>query len=816
MCPRPLQVPLDLAACVVKVLPMSLNLKEPERIKRLVLWAVLLLGLSLRLQQWGRFIVADEDTIFGWIRQLPGDPFPIHFYPPFFQYINYWLSLIYGPILSFLGVISFSGELWVSETGRTIVMAVGRLLSTLFGMLQVFWIYRIGKRFFTTTVGLLAALLAAVNPLLILDSHILKVDLLLAFLFTVQLYLILSYWEEKTTKKLCLLGLVTGLAIAAKFQAAVEIPALIFLVVASHWRRGIGSTIKTLLVSAAWLVLGFFAGAPNWAVRLVGNVKAAFAYVNELYFSFELYDKGSASYLLYLKDFIASFGPFVMLAVLGALLFLLLRFSWKDLLIWTTLASFVGILGYSGFYAHRMGLPLYAALSLLAAKFVVMDLLPRPGKSRNATRLHRTGWVLLAVGALAYTGWQSAYSVKRFNLWRTASTLDRAIEFRDRHFEPETVFVRENFSPVRPGDKGIWDLIGVESDIFHGPQAMPFVSSGLLADYLLSGNGDEDKRFELHYRLKEYLPFHKICKPRFSEWDGDVTFWYHTALAGMKLDSADKRILLPRAFALHRLRDTVAYPTGRYEKSPGLLKTGVDPDWRMIYSQREISGFRGMIFSPDKPTRVLVDVNGKQVVLPDCLGAVPFTLMGASHQKLHHDWVYRITADGSQTEVWLLFEPIFQDEDLNRRDTPVMFQEMPDINGDLSSAAYHDQEISFYKRTGLDVRLYTYLQRVYLQSAAQEQVVFLQRGTYRLRASARDDAPATSPLLELSSKVIGPDGISQRNWVLNSYQETVTLDIAADYAMTVWTVDAGVVKPRSVWIEPDLASYLNRSLRMAK
>ena len=80
MCPPPLQVPLDLAASFVKVLPMSLNLKEPERIKRLMLWAVLLLGLSLRLQQWGRFIVADEDTIFGWIRQLPGDPFPIHFY----------------------------------------------------------------------------------------------------------------------------------------------------------------------------------------------------------------------------------------------------------------------------------------------------------------------------------------------------------------------------------------------------------------------------------------------------------------------------------------------------------------------------------------------------------------------------------------------------------------------------------------------------------------------------------------------------------------------------------------------------------------
>ncbi len=790
---------------------MIWKLKIYENRNRIILWGILLLALALRLQQWGRFIVADEDTIFGWIRLLSEEPFPVHFYPPFFQYINYGLSLLYGPVLSFLGVISHSGELWASDAGRLIVMGAGRLVSTFFSMMQVYWIFLIGRRFFDCRVGLLAALIAALNPLLILDGHILKVDLLLAFLFTLQLYLILLYHEKRDKRTLFLLGLITGLAIAAKFQAAVELPALIVLLVLIKWRQGIWEILKNLLALAGWIMLGFFAGAPNWAVHLAGNIREAFAYVNELYFSFELYDKAGLSFPFYLKDFSDSFGPVVMLGVLGSLILLAFRFRMKDMLVWLTITSFLGILGFSGFYAHRMGLPLYSALALLAANFFIRDVIGRLEAHAGWRCWARRAWLLLLVGVLVYVGVQAVFSIKRFNLWRTASTLDRAIEFRDSHFAPGTAFVRENFSPVRPGDKGIWDLIGVETEVFRGPGAIPFASTGLLADYLLDGRGDEKKRYELRHRLEEYLPFHQIRKKRFSQWDGDITFWYHTALAKIQIEPVQKQLEMPRVFALHRLRDTVGYPSGRYEKGPGLIKTGIQPnwfaDWRMIYSQAEIAAFKGVIFTDDVPKEVMIDVNGRRRVLKNCVGVVPFELTDFSAQILHHDWVYRIAVQAEQSEAWAVFEPLYTEDRLNIIDPMVLFEPMPDIAGGLDFSGYSDMEVRLYKRTGLDLRLYAYLQRVYLEPTLGEQRVFLKKGHYRLRMASSEGT-----LVQASGtlRIVAADIQERLDWDLNASDDIVLLVITADYAMTVWTFDSAAVKPGSIWIEPDLAGHFNR------
>lgn len=795
-------------------------MKNPIPVKKknrteLILLGILLLGLTLRLQQWGRFLVADEDTIFGWLRHMAGAPFPIHHYPPFFQYINYALSLVYGPLLSFIGVISHSAELWASETGRLIVMSVGRLLSVFFGMMQIYWVYRIGKRFFTARVGLLASLLIAFNPLLIFDNHILKVDSLLAFLFTLQLYLILLYWEQKGHRTLWGLGMVTGLAIAAKFQAAVEIPVLVLLVILAGWRLGVWNCLRSLLILAGWVLVGFFIGAPNWLIHLAGNIRAAFAYVNELYFSFELYDKSVVAFPLYFRDFIASFGPVVMLGVLGAFLSLLFRFRWKDFWIWLSVASFLGILGFSSFYAHRMGLPLYSALSILGAKFFCEDVMQRLENWISDRRWARLPLLLLLAGALGYAAVNGTESIQRFNLRRTASSLGRAIEFREHHFAPGTVFIRENFSPVRPGDKGIWDLIGVESDLFRGTKAMPFLSTGLLADYLLEGHGDRQRQFELRHRLEEYVPFHRIRKRPFSDWEGDVTFWYHTPLAKLKSEIAGKNPALPRAFVLQTARDAVAYPLGRYEKLPGLLKTGPQsdwhPEWRMIYSLEEIRAFRGLIFSSDAPKKIVVEVNGCQKTIPGAIGVVPFEISSFQAQPLHHDWVYRMTVNAGQNEVWTLFEPVYRNDELNRCDRLVSFSEIPDVRGEVSNEEYSEQEVSFYKRSGIDLRLYSLLQRVYLEVSGETQRVFLKRGRYRLRLSVSDAArDCPGPVLRGSVVFRSLGAVKEESWLLSSPDQTLDFELEDEYALSEWRLDPASAGSLKAWIEPDPAAFLNQ------
>src|SRR5690606_6092804 len=81
--------------------------------------------------------------------------------PSFFLYFYsafYHLVYLYTPFLTWG---EFDRAFWQDPT---LVVSVGRMITTLFAAGSVFLLYRIGARLFSTAVGLIAALLLAVDP----------------------------------------------------------------------------------------------------------------------------------------------------------------------------------------------------------------------------------------------------------------------------------------------------------------------------------------------------------------------------------------------------------------------------------------------------------------------------------------------------------------------------------------------------------------------------------------------------------------------------------------------------------------------------
>jgi len=103
------------------------------------------------------------------------------------------LSFFYKNVLIFLGVIDFDSQFIATGLGADLTLALGRLLTSLFGTLIVYMVYHIGKEFYNINAGLFAAALMAVSRFDIFDSHRFKPDLLLPLLMTIFLYLCLKY-----------------------------------------------------------------------------------------------------------------------------------------------------------------------------------------------------------------------------------------------------------------------------------------------------------------------------------------------------------------------------------------------------------------------------------------------------------------------------------------------------------------------------------------------------------------------------------------------------------------------------------------------
>lgn len=730
-----------------------------QLLRRFAFPFLLLLALLLRLQSWYPFEAVDERAMLNMVWGLHLDPLPAGLappltgYPPLFIYLNFFLSLVLREILVFLGVFASAGAFLASPSGQMLTYKAGQILVAILGTWHIAVVWKIGREFFDRRVAWLAALLIVFHPHLVLNGHIFKSDVPLALCFSLLLLFSLRFLRTLKTRDFLLASFVAGLTTACKYNGAVEallIPYLLWAVrpklASVHWRR-------LLLLSPLLGLLGFLAGAPNYVVHPIRNFQLGIRFAFYHFQEYTFYDRVSSTYGRYVVDFWQTLSPLFALLFAAGLVFTFLRRNREEMAVAFSVLVYFIFQGSSVYYGTRIILPIYGAVALIAAKAAFRDIFPLLKKPL----LQKAFSTAVFAGALLLAMWHIRDSVSLFNLWKSTSTWEEALIFRKEHIPSKYRFGRENFTPGFAGDVGISDILSIPPNLFFEPDPLLFLSTGLLTDHILKRSHDEGVRARVQSRFKKYRLFHRISKPRFSPWDGDINFWYRPHPKILAASPGGDKLSLPRVFQPH-MGTTLFFPLQPYEKDPGFfpLEGGYFGRWILSSGPLAISV---VLFCPEGEVEATVKVNHSESRLRAIRGAAEYIFFSPSPLPLQKAPLFRIEVKLPEPhpKAFLLVQ-----ENPSQPPSETFVLSNP-LEGDLptvfSPAAPPQWAMEFYRRTGIDLSLLSLTQETTLwenteHSLApfQSEWTVLSRGVYRFEMETEPllpDVPESPPPLEI-------------------------------------------------------------------
>lgn len=136
--------------------------------------------------------------------------------PQFFPYGSlpiYFLKFIATIVSSVLNNPAYASY--------SLINIVGRFLSAFFDLGIVFVIYKLGKKIFGCSTGLLASALYSFCVFPIQLSHFFAVDTFLTFFVTATIYRLIIFYEKPSLKNAIYIGIFFGLSLATKISATV-------------------------------------------------------------------------------------------------------------------------------------------------------------------------------------------------------------------------------------------------------------------------------------------------------------------------------------------------------------------------------------------------------------------------------------------------------------------------------------------------------------------------------------------------------------------------------------------------------------------
>lgn len=714
------------------------------KIKKYIPFLILFLAFLLRLHHWFDFFNYDENVVLGMANSLFREPFPTAWpelpgYPPFFNYLLFFISLGLRPLLSHLGVFPFFSDLVHTDAGATVMLLAGRLLVALCGTAIVYFAYRIGKTYFNEKTGWLAGLLMAVNTYHVYNSHVVKADIPQALLMLVMLFFCLRLAESGNLKFLFWGAFFLGLAVATKYYGVVELPVLVLALFLSRpaWNlRFCGSAFWRLALGG---LAGFFIGAPNWLVHPWYSIVNAYQFASGMYGDSNFYGQEQIAYLQYLSNTVEHFGlllSLVCLLGLGLVFFHRTRAGW---LLFSYIAIYYVIFGKSYFFGERMSLPLSAVLAVIIAKTICWDI--------PAWRL-RFPWApkalagILGAWGLVFCGLQLSAHIHFFHIVSKTTKWEQARSFRQYHIPPGYRVGREFLTPRFPGDEGKRDLNYLDLKEFQGDDAFHFLMTSQRGEFILHESRDEAARRDMEAKLQAYRPFFHTVNPVVQTSHNHVKFWYriHPQLAALAPGHAAVPEL-PRLFFRNTADNTIYLPLQTYEKNPcwGETQAGVFHRW--LYSKREIRGLRLYLFSDDGDCSVTMRAGGR--TLRDVAvssGKMRRVEIGKLRTALiADDWIYEldVVSEPWEGRLQVAFLPIYAGTEPEAPLPSAGAEEIPPL---FTKEPCPEWVQDVYRRCGLDLQLLQFIHTAILwdntiQSLAAPVVAPqpLGRGVYLVR-----------------------------------------------------------------------------------
>ncbi|HLF15370.1 MAG TPA: glycosyltransferase family 39 protein [Bacteroidota bacterium] len=151
-------------------------------------------------------------------------------YPALVIYLNFGVQVLHYLIGHFVGtyptLVSF-GNAYTLDPSTFVILS--RLLSVLFDVGAMYFTYRLGEAIGGRSVGVIAGLLLAINPLHIRQAHLINVDTPLTFFSILGIYLLYRLIQDPMPKWYTYFGVTAGLAMGSKYTGVILL--VVFLVV---------------------------------------------------------------------------------------------------------------------------------------------------------------------------------------------------------------------------------------------------------------------------------------------------------------------------------------------------------------------------------------------------------------------------------------------------------------------------------------------------------------------------------------------------------------------------------------------------------
>ncbi|MCG8607565.1 glycosyltransferase family 39 protein [bacterium] len=171
------------------------------------------------------------------VRFGSGDLNPHNFiYPSLYKYVLfacYGAYFVVGKVFGiFYSLADFKDSYFLDPSPFYVI---GRLISAIAGSLTLFYIYLIGKRFHSVAVGLIAALFFCFEYEHFRFSHFAKPDALMTMLTVMSTYYAFRIFDEGKRADYLLAGILGGLAVSTKYNAAFVAIAICAAHLLRHW-----------------------------------------------------------------------------------------------------------------------------------------------------------------------------------------------------------------------------------------------------------------------------------------------------------------------------------------------------------------------------------------------------------------------------------------------------------------------------------------------------------------------------------------------------------------------------------------------------
>lgn len=269
-------------------------------------------------------------------------------------------------------VFSSNSELArLSPTARGEFFFIGRLWSISFAVGAIPLIFLLGRRCFSTAVGLVGASLWALVPLAVHYGRIARSDSAAWFFALLSLLLILRLLDQPTIRNHLLAGISIGVGISARYFIAALLPVLVAAGVIAI-RRGVpGASFRRVGTAVGAAVVTFLLTTPffllDWATARRSLEVEWGPHPGHDGFS----RLGNLRW--YLGNAIPNTitWPVAILAVAGIVLVLVRRRNARQLLLLAAAAVFVVVISASDLHWERWPLPMLPLVTLVAAYALV-------------------------------------------------------------------------------------------------------------------------------------------------------------------------------------------------------------------------------------------------------------------------------------------------------------------------------------------------------------------------------------------------------------------------------------------------------------